>query len=175
MAKFRRQTAGLHQAMMLICCGTISSNVASSDYYSRRQQLIRYLLCLVGTFTHSSRVPIDSLIIREVRCSAKLIGLFGNLKCSHLFNFVCLFVCLFSYVTVCFDLTVVKREKYFNKWTWEHILCGRFQTIARKCYFFLSGKNKLQILRLLAPVVHFPVFGTASIVHHVSNQRRDEK
>ena len=81
---------------MSICCGTISSNVASSDYYSRRQQLILYLLCLVGTFTHSSRVPIDSLIIREVRCSAKLISLFGNLKCSHLLNFVCLLVCLFA-------------------------------------------------------------------------------
>ena len=80
---------------MSICCGTISSNVASSDYYSRRQQLILYLLCLVGTFTHSSRVPIDSLIIREVSCSAKLISLFGDLKCSHLFNFVCLLVCLF--------------------------------------------------------------------------------
>ena len=115
MAKFRRQTAGLHQAMMSICCGTISSNVASSDYYSRRQQLILYLLCLVGTFTHSSRVPIDSLIIREVRCSAKLISLFGNLKCSHLFNFVCLLVCFFfSYVTVFFHFTVVKREKCFT-------------------------------------------------------------
>ena len=84
-----------YPAMMSICCGTISSNVASSDYYSRRQQLILYLLCLVGTFTHSSRVPIDSLIIREVRCSAKLISLFGDLKCSHLFNFVCLLVCFF--------------------------------------------------------------------------------
>lgn len=83
---------------MSICCGTISSNVASSDYYSRRQQLILYLLCLVGTFTHSSRVPIDSLIIREVRCSAKLISLFGDLKCSHLFNFVCLLVCLFFFL-----------------------------------------------------------------------------
>ena len=100
---------------MSICCGTISSNVASSDYYSRRQQLILYLLCLVGTFTHSSRVPIDSLIIREVRCSAKLISLFGDLKCSHLFNFVCLLVCLFfSYATVCFHFTVVKREKCFT-------------------------------------------------------------
>ena len=115
-AKFRRQTASLHQAMMSICCGTISSNVASSDYYSRRQQFILYLLCLVGTFTHSSRVPIDSLIIREVSCSAKLISLFGDLKCSHLFNFVCLLACcFFSYVTVCFHFTVVKREKCFTK------------------------------------------------------------
>ena len=94
MAKFRRQTVSLHQAMMSICCGTISSNVASSDYYSRRHQLILYLFCLVGTFTHSSRVPIDSLIIREVRCSAKLISLFVNLKCSHLFEFVCFFLML---------------------------------------------------------------------------------
>ena len=144
MAKFRRQTASLHQAMMSICCGTISSNVASSDYYSRRQQLILYLLCLVGTFTQSLRVPIDSLIIREVRCSAKLISLFGNLKCSHLFEFVCLlaclFVCFFSYVTVCFHFTVVKREKCFTKWTWEYILCGRFQTIAKKCYFFSTAR-----------------------------------
>ena len=102
---------------MSICCGTISSNVASSDYYSRRQLLILYLLCLVGTFTHSSRVPIDSLIIREVRCSAKLISLFGDLKCSHLFNFVSLLVCLFffSYVTVFFHFTVVKTEKCFTK------------------------------------------------------------
>lgn len=99
---------------MSICCGTISSNVASSDYYSRRQQLILYLLCLVGTFTHSSRVPINSLIIREVRFSTKLISLFGDLKCSHLFNFVCLLVCLFfSYVTVFFHFTVVKTEKCF--------------------------------------------------------------
>ena len=105
-----------YPAMMSICCGTISSNVASSDYYSRRQQLILYLLCLVGTFTHSSRVPIDSLIIREVRCSAKLISLFGDLKCSHLFNFVCLLArCFFSYVTVCFHFTVVKTEKCFTK------------------------------------------------------------
>ena len=116
MAKFRRQTASLHQAMMSICCGTISSNVACSDYYSRRQQFILYLLCLVGTFTHSSRVPIDSLIIREVSCSAKLISLFGDLKCSHLFNFVCLLACcFFSYVTVFFHFTVVKREKCFTK------------------------------------------------------------
>ena len=56
---------------------------------SRRQQLILYLFeFVVGTFTHSSRVPIDSLIIREV-------SLFGNLKCSHLFYFACLLVYLF--------------------------------------------------------------------------------
>ena len=41
--------------------------------------------------------------------------------------------------------------------------------------FFLSGKNKLEILLLLAPVVVFRVFGTALIVHNVLNQRRGEK
>ena len=90
---------------MSICCWIFSSNVASSDFYSRRQQLILYLLCLVGTFTHSSRVPIDSLIIREVRCSAKLISLFRDLKCSHLFNFVCLLVCLFFFLMLPFVFT----------------------------------------------------------------------
>ena len=89
---------------MSICCGTISSNVASSDYYSRRQLLILYLLCLVGTFTHSSRVPIDSLIIREVRCSAKLISLCGNLNVLIcLILSVCLFACLLVFF-LCYRL-----------------------------------------------------------------------
>ena len=131
---------GLHDVMMSICCGTISSNVAASDYYFTETTVNLYLLCFVGTFTHSSRVPIDSLIIREVRCSAKLILVILNVL-IYLILSVCLLVCLyFSYVAVCFHFTVVKREKCFTKWTWEYILCGRFQTIAKKWYFFSAAR-----------------------------------